>query len=134
MMTSSVLTLQLAQALGLYMIVAGLSGLVAPQRWRAMIEEMERSPGLIMLAGMIAFAIGVALVLVHTILTDPLAVIVTLIGWSALIKGALLIAVPGPLMRMGRGILGLTRIWSIVVIVLGLALGLAGLTGRAGFI
>ena len=43
-------------------------------------------------------------------------------------------AVPGPLMRMGRGILGLTRIWSIVVIVLGLALGLAGLTGRAGFI
>lgn len=131
MITSSVLTLQLAQALGLYMILMGLSGLVAPQRWRAMIEDMERSTALVMMMGVMVFAIGVALALSHSILTDPLAIIVTLIGWTALIEGALLIAVPGPLLRIGRTALAITRFWAIFSILLGLALGIAGLTGRA---
>lgn len=134
MMTTSVLTLELAQALGLYLIVIGLAGLFAPQRWRALLEELERSPALVMIAGVVAFAIGAALVLVHSILTDPLAIIVTVIGWGALIKGALLIAVPGPLMRLGRAATSVTRIWSIAALVLGILLGLAGLTGTAGLL
>ena len=134
MMTTSVLTLELAQALGLYLIVIGLGGLFAPQRWRMLIEELERSPALVMMSAVIAFAIGAALVLSHSILTDPLAIIVTVIGWGALIKGALLIAVPGPLMRLGRAATSATRIWSIAALVLGVLLGLAGLTGTAGLL
>ena len=129
--TISVLTLRLAEAIGLYMIVVGIGGLVAPMRWRAMMEDLERSPGLVMALGFPVFTVGAALVLIHSIWTDPLAVIVSLIGYVALIEGALLLAIPDPLIRIGRWSLNFTRVWAIVSIVLGIILFLAGLTGRA---
>ena len=129
--TISVLTLRLSEAIGLYMIVVGIGGLTAPQRWRAMMEDLERSPGLVMALGFPVFAVGAALILIHSIWTDPLAVIVSLIGYVALVEGALLLAVPGPLIRIGRWSVQFTRAWAIVSIVLGILLFLAGLTGRA---
>ncbi|WP_030539231.1 DUF2065 family protein [Sphingobium sp. DC-2] len=129
--TISVLTLRLAEAIGLYMMVVGIGGLVAPARWRAMMDDLERSPGLVIALGFPVFAVGAALVLIHSIWTDPLAVIVSLIGYIALIEGALLLAVPAPLIRIGRWSLNFTRAWAAVSIVLGILLFLAGLTGRA---
>lgn len=129
--TISVLTLRLAEAFGLYMIVVGLGGLVAPQRWRAMMDDLQRSPGLVIALGFPVFAVGMTLVMIHSIWTDPLAILVSLIGYVALIEGALLLAVPGPLIRIGLWSLAFARIWAIVSILLGLALFLAGLTGRA---
>jgi len=48
-----------------------------------------------------------------------------------LIEGALLLAVPGPLIRVGFWSVRFTRVWAIVSIALGILLFLAGLTGRA---
>lgn len=132
--TISVLTLRLAEAIGLYMIVVGIGGLVAPERWRKMMDDLERSPGLVMALGFPVFAIGAALVLIHSVWTDPLAVIVSLVGYAALIEGALLLAVPGPLLRVGRWSLNFTRAWAVVSILLGILLFFAGLTGRATLI
>lgn len=129
--TISILTLRLAEAIGLYMIVMGIGGLVAPHRWRQMMDDLERSPGLVMAMGFPVFAVGAALVLIHSIWTDPLAIIVSLIGYVALVEGALLLAVPGPLIGIGRWSLNFTRVWAIISIVLGIFLFLAGLTGRA---
>lgn len=129
--TISVLTLRLAEVIGLYMVVMGVGGLAAPHRWRAMMDDLERSPGLVMALGFPVFAIGAALVLIHDIWTDPLAIVVTLIGYVALVKGALLLAVPGPLFKLGRSSLNFTRAWAIISILLGILLFLAGLTGRA---
>ncbi len=80
MNTMFVLTLHLAQALGLYMILLGLSGLAAPRRWQAMMDELAASAALQMIMGVLVFAIGVTLALIHSILADPLAIVVTLIG------------------------------------------------------
>jgi len=132
MVTLSVLTLYLAQAIGLYMILVGLGALVKPERWRQMLDEIIASPALTMLSGVIAFALGVTLVYIHSILSDPLAIAVTLVGWIALVKGALLIVVPGPLLRLGIFSLRFVRLWAILCIILGLLLGVAGLIGTAG--
>lgn len=131
MTTATSLTLHLAQAIGLYMIVAGLSGLAAPQRWQAIVDDLARSAGLQMVMGVTVFAIGAALAISHSILVDPLAIIVTVAGWLALLEGALLIATPGPLIRIGQASLRFTRIWAFASIALGLFLALAGLMGRA---
>ena len=129
--TISFLTLRLSEAIGIYMIVVGIGGFLAPSRWRAVMEDLERSPGLVMALGFPVFAAGAALVLIHSIWTDPLAVIVSLIGYVALIEGALLLAVPDPLIKIGRWSVQFTRAWAIVSIVLGILLFLAGLIGRA---
>jgi uncharacterized protein YjeT (DUF2065 family) len=127
------LTLYLAEAMGLYLILIGLSGLSAPLRWTALMDELSRSPALQMILGVMVFAIGVTLVIVHSHLTDTLAIIVTVIGWAALLEGALLIVVPALLLRIGAWSLKFTRIWAVVSLIFGILLGLAGLTGRAGF-
>ncbi|QPI72772.1 DUF2065 family protein [Sphingobium sp. Cam5-1] len=132
--TISILTLRLSEAIGLYMIIVGIGGLMAPSRWRAMMDDLERSPGLVIALGFPVFAVGAALVLIHSIWTDPLAVIVSLIGYAALIEGALLLATPAPLLKAGRWLLNFTRIWAAVSILLGILLFLAGLTGRATII
>ncbi|PJG47991.1 DUF2065 domain-containing protein [Sphingobium sp. LB126] len=127
----SVLTLHLAELIGLYMIVIGIGGLGAPLRWRQMMDDLEHSPALVMALGFSVFAVGAALVLIHSIWRDPLSVIVSAIGHVVLIEGALLLAVPAPLLRIGRWSLNFTRAWAIVSIVFGILLFLAGLTGRA---
>ena len=129
--TISILTLRLSEAIGLYMIIVGIGGLVSPSRWRAMMDDLDRSPGLVMALGFPVFVVGAALVLIHSIWTDPLAVIVSLIGYVALFEGALLLATPAPLLRIGRLAVRFTRLWAGISILLGILLFLAGLTGRA---
>ncbi|ETI65371.1 hypothetical protein C100_02365 [Sphingobium sp. C100] len=129
--TISVLTLRLSEAMGLYMILTGIGALASPARWRAVMDDLDRLPGLVMTLGFSVFVVGVAIVVLHSIWTDPLAIIVSLIGYVALIKGALLLAVPGPLLRVGHWSMGFIRAWAVVALVLGILLFLAGLTGRA---
>lgn len=127
----SVLTLRLAEAIGLYLIVIGISGLAGPQRWRAVMDDLERLPGLVMALGFPVFLVGAALILIHSIWRDPLSILVSLIGYVALAEGALLLAVPAPLLKLGRWSLRYIRGWAIASILLGLLFFYAGLTGRA---
>ncbi len=131
MTTVSTLTLWLAQAIGLYLILIGLAGLANPRRWQAVIEEVRASPALQLIGGVLAFALGATIAILHSLLTDPLAIAVTLFGWAAMLKGALLVAVPGPLMRFAAASLGFVRLWSIALLILGLLIGISGLLGHA---
>ncbi|MEC3951092.1 DUF2065 domain-containing protein [Sphingobium sp. HWE2-09] len=129
--TIAVLTLRLAEIIGLYLIVIGIGGVANPPRWRSVMDDLNRSPGLVITLGFAVFAVGGTLVLIHSVWTDPLAVIVSLIGYVALIEGATLLAVPGPLIRIGHWSTGFIRTWALIALALGLFLFLAGLTGRA---
>lgn len=135
MVTTAIpLTLYLAQGLGLYLILIGLSALVKPDRWRQVMDEFAASAALPLVTGVFTFLFGVAFIYIHCVLTDPLAIVVTLVGWVALVKGALLIVVPHLLTRLGYRTLRFIRIWAILCIVLGILIGIAGLTGTAGHI
>ena len=132
--TASVLTLALAKALGVYMIAAGLSGLFAPERWRVILDGLRASPALVYIAGVFTFALGTAIVMAHPLWTDPLAIVVTLLGWAAAIEGVVLIAKPDPLLDLGGSLLraGAARAYAIVAMVAGVVLLIAGLIGRVG--
>jgi hypothetical protein len=131
METASILTLRLAEAFGLYLLAIGAGALVAPDRWRAIGAELERSPGLALVTGVFTFALGAAIFGLHHSLTDPLAVIVTIAGAIGAVEGLLLIAVPDLMVAIGRPFFAYPRVWAMIVLALGAALLLAGLTGRA---
>ncbi len=131
--TTLPLTLYLAQAIGLYMILVGVSALVRPALWAQVMDEFAASAALPLVTGVFTFALGVTLIFAHSVLTDPLAIAVTAVGWIALLKGAMLIVVPHLSQRLGRWSVRFIRIWAVLVLVLGLLIGLAGLTGTAGY-
>jgi uncharacterized protein YjeT (DUF2065 family) len=129
--TARILTLCIAEAFGLYLIAIGAGALIAPDRWRAIGDEMERSPGLTLVMGLLSFAIGALILGVHHSLTDPLAIIITAAGAIATVEGLLLIAVPQALIAFGRPFFARPRPWAIVAVMLGIALLVAGFTGHA---
>jgi hypothetical protein len=129
--TLTVLTLQLAEAIGLYWLAAGVGLLVAPQKLGAIVEDFERSPGLVYAIGIAAFAIGTAILIPHHVLYDPLSVVVTAIAALLAVEGLVLIAFPQALLSFARLFVASARLWAIVAIVVGLLLFLAGFTGRA---
>ncbi len=129
--TLTVLTLRLAEAIGLYWLVAGVGLLLVPQRMGAILGDIERSPGLAYAFGVATFAIGAAILIPHHVLADPLSVIVTVLAALLVIEGLVLIAAPGMLIAFSRPLMTSARLWAIIAIVVGLLLLLAGLTGRA---
>jgi hypothetical protein len=129
--TASVLTLRLAEAFGLYLMAIGAGALIAPDRWRAMGDEMERSRGLVLIAGVLTFALGALIFGAHHSVADPLAVVITVFGAIGAVEGLLLLAVPQPLLAIGRSVFARPLPWAIVAVMLGAALFIAGLTGHA---
>jgi uncharacterized protein YjeT (DUF2065 family) len=132
--TFSVLTLTLAKAYGIYVIVTGLSGLTAPDRWRMVMEDFQKSPGLTYLTAVLVVGFGLTMVILHSLWTDPLAIVVSLFGWVSLLKGVLLMAAPDGLLRLGAATVATpdrARTWAVFAVILGAALLTAGVLGRA---
>ncbi len=115
----------LAKLLGLYLIAISIGMLVSKRRTLATLDEMARSGGPWMLfSGMVATAAGLAIVLAHNVRTGgALAVVVTLFGWAALLKGVALLLVPPEQMAAAYKGLGFERFfyaWMGAVLALGL--------------
>ena len=131
MTTAIPLTLHLMVLIGLYYLAAGLAGLTGRIDWTAMVEEFERSPALTFVTGFAALAIGGAIHLSHHHWTDLPAIIVSAIGWIAMIEGLLIMVWAGPLLALTRPLVRSQRAISILAALLGAAFILLGLTGRA---
>ena len=132
MTTAIPLTLHLLVLIGLYELAAGIAGLTGAIDWPKMIDEFERSPALTFVTGFAAFAIGAAINIAHHHWTDLPAIIVSAIGWIAMIEGLLIMVMPRPLLRFSRGLVGNQKAISLIAALFGAALILLGLTGRAG--
>ncbi len=124
-------TLMLATLLGAYLVAGGIGGFVYGHRWREVLDDFERSPALVLVTGAIAFVTGGAVVAVHNLWTDPVAVIVTLFGWASLIEGFVILAAHDWWLRLARPLIGRPQIWAAITLVLGAFLLAAGLFGRA---
>ena len=131
MTTAIPLTLHLAILIGLYDLAAGLAGFTGAIKWSALLDEFEGSSALTFVTGFMTFAIGGVLILVHNIWTDPLAAIVSLIGWIALVEGLLLMVIPKPLLSFSRSLVSNQRVVSVFAIIVGALLIALGLVGHA---
>ena len=129
--TITVLTLYLAQAIGLYLFAIGLGLVLYPARWATLADDLERSPLATLVAGAAAFWIGAGILIAHHHTLDALALVVTLFGVVAVVKGLLILAFPVPLLGFYRPFLRHARILGIVALVAGVVLFLCGFPGRA---
>ena len=132
--TTLPLTLNLTAAFGAYLIAGSLSGVLSGDSWIKILEDFRAHPGLSFVTGVFVFILGVTLVLVHQIWSDPLSILMSLVGWIAAVEGLVLIAVPNLLLGFALSMArpGLIKGFAIAIGILGIFLVFAGLTGRAG--
>jgi uncharacterized protein YjeT (DUF2065 family) len=88
------LTLFLAQLLGIYMVVAGLSGLLYPVRAKRAMNEVTRSYVIPYFDGALALIFGLLIVLTHNVWNGTVETIVTLVGWLAVVEGLAMLLLP----------------------------------------
>ncbi|XKT74778.1 MAG: hypothetical protein ACJKTH_01680 [Patescibacteria group bacterium UBA2163] len=123
------ITLLIAKIFGVYALVGGLSGLLYPARMQKALSEATRSYLLPYFDGALALIIGLLIVISHNVWGTFTEIIISLIGWIAIIEGAALFLLPH------NTIVGFAKIfssrevtmgWSVLAIVLGAFLTYVG--------
>ncbi len=117
-------TIFLGRLLGLYLVAISIGMLANRRRTLATLDEMARSGPWMLFSGMVATAVGLAVVVGHPVWSGgALPVVVTLMGWAALLKGVTLLLIPGERIAVAYKGVGFERFFHAWIIV-GLALGL----------
>jgi uncharacterized protein YjeT (DUF2065 family) len=76
---------------GLYFVLVAVAAMLRPERYRRVQQQFIRDDALALIAGVLAFFLGAFTVALHNVWVNDWPVIVTLIGWISLIKGAILL-------------------------------------------
>lgn len=87
-------TFFLAQIIGVYLVIAGVSGLLYPGRMMKALKEYTRSSLLPYFDAVLALLLGLVVVLTHNVWDTLEAGIVSAFGWIALIEGLALFLLP----------------------------------------
>jgi uncharacterized protein YjeT (DUF2065 family) len=112
-------TAWLAILLGTYLLAGGFGAILRGHLWAEIIDEFDRSPGLVAVTGVVAFVVGALVVTVHNVWNSPAAILVSAAGWIACAEGLSLLTVPQLWLRFARPMIAAPRIWGAVMIVLG---------------
>ena len=92
----------LARLIGPVMALAGISLIVNELAFRKMAQEFLRSPALIFFSGMILMPAGLAVVLNHNVWVLDWRIVVTLLGWLAVLSGAFRVFAPDRATKIGK--------------------------------
>lgn len=90
----------LAQIWGPVLLAAGLGFFVRPKYYIKIYRDLEKAPFAVLFFGMVAMAAGLAQILVHNLWGNFIEVLVSLMGWSLLLKGVVCTVLPDWAERM----------------------------------
>lgn len=117
-------SLVIAEALGIFFIVMGAAMVVNAKEMAAVMEEAAQNKGALWMWGLLALMVGAVVVALNNTWTSGLALVITILGWLALIKGAFILLFPGVISRWYRklGHSGLIASVGIIVLIIGFIL------------
>jgi len=115
-----------AQILGLVYVVIGLGMLINGAYYKKAFDELLKNSGFMLLGGMMALVVGFLIVSNHNVWVQDWTVLVTIIGWLALLKGVLIFLAPKFLIKLSSSILKKTNLIGLFAIILGLVFGYFG--------
>jgi hypothetical protein len=117
-------TTVIAQILGIFFAVTGISLVVNSKGTAAAMEASVQNKGILWLWGMLALLIGAVIVVINRAWTSGLPLLVTILGWIAMVKGAFIFIFPHAAVSLyGRfNKSGLLVFCGVVALILGLVL------------
>jgi hypothetical protein len=92
----------LAKLLGPFFTVVGISVIMNAEAFRGIVKEFLKSPGLIFLTGLLTLPAGTAIVLTHNVWVAAWPLLITIVGWLAVISGVARICAPKQILKTGK--------------------------------
>jgi len=112
----------IARLIGPLFLVMGLGMMAEPDTVRALSAEFLSNLSLIYLAGMLALVAGLAIVNAHNLWVADWRVIITILGWLAVIGGVIRLLFPAQVQSLGTGIISNPHamiVGGVIVLVIG---------------
>ncbi len=91
----------LARLMGPVMLLAGIGILINQKHYRAMATQFVKSLPLFYMISIIGMVAGTAVVLFHNLWVADWRVLITLLAWAHLLRGAFSLIAPEPAMDFG---------------------------------
>lgn len=113
---------QIFQVFSLVYISVGIGMVINPEFYKNMFADFVERPAVLYLGGVTALVVGYLLVAFHNTWTADLSVIITVLGWMALVKGVVIFVCPKHMIRLMKGLVekkNFMKIEAIVAIVAG---------------
>jgi uncharacterized protein YjeT (DUF2065 family) len=120
---------QIFQIFSIVYIAVGIGILINPGFYKKLFEDFIENAAVMYIGGVMALTIGYLILAFHNTWTMDLSVIITIVGWLALIKGILILIQPKIMIKLSKAILqkeNILKIEAIVVFFLGLAFSFLG--------
>jgi hypothetical protein len=92
----------LAKLIGPVCLVIGLALLINGAAFRTLAGEFLNNPALMFLSGVLTLPVGLAIVLTHNVWAGDWRILITILGWLAIVGGAARILVPQRAAAVGR--------------------------------
>ena len=117
-------TIIIAQVLGFFFAFVGISMVTNRKNTVAVIEASIQNKAVLWLWGFLATLIGATIVVLNNVWTSGLPLLVTVLGWIALIKGAFILFFPNATVSLYRKFNKVNTIvfFGIIAFLLGLVL------------
>ncbi len=119
----------IAKLIGPFLIIVGIASISNIEHLKSIVREFMAGPAHLFIAGVIALVTGLVLVNTHNVWVSGWPVIITIIGWLALLGGIFRLVFPAFAVSMGKSMIDKTmflRGAGLVQIVLGLYLSWQG--------
>ena len=107
-----------ARFLGPLFIIITVGVLLNLKNYQKMMEDFFKNSALIYIGGVMALVFGILVVMFHNVWVLNWTVIITILGWSSLIKGILLIVFPNMLFKMTEMCRKNTAVLAIHVVII----------------
>ncbi|MES2273241.1 MAG: hypothetical protein V4487_03525 [Chlamydiota bacterium] len=124
-----------AQVFGCYIFLISLAMLLHQNRFKRMMTDFLTNHPLVSLSGAISLLIGLVVVITHDVWVAQWPVVITLIGWIAILQGIMRIFFPetfGKWMKQLAAKNGYT-VWCWIWLLVGLYLLWSGFNTNAGW-
>ena len=95
----------LAKLIGPVCLVIGIGLLINGKAFRTLAREFLDNPALMFLSGVITLPVGLAVVLTHNVWAGDWRILITILGWLAVIGGAARVLIPQRAAAVGRTML-----------------------------
>jgi len=110
-------TIVLAKLIGPILLLTGLGIALNKDLIKKMLEDFGKNYGLMFFVGIISMILGMIIVQAHTIWTSVPAIIITIFGWMATVKGALLVTCPQHMMKLTKNMKKFTDFYILIGII-----------------
>ncbi|MCB1265806.1 MAG: hypothetical protein KDB56_14740 [Mycobacterium sp.] len=111
--TPQTTTRLLARVLGPFLVLVPVTAAARAPQMQTMLTDFESNPLWPWIVGAFILLLGLIIVALHQVWTDPVAIAVSALGWLLVVRGVVLLVFPAAFVSAANAVIGTGVVWQI---------------------